>query len=314
MKMSRLLVLSLALLVAVAFLLPACDKPQAKKDEKGGKTPTTQPAKAEPKEEPAPAPAPKAEPKKEEPAPAPAPKAEPKKEEPAPAPAPKVEPKKEEPAPAPAPKAEATPSDEPAKDTKGLVELKLELPKPLFEGTPKNIREKNLRPPRKGPRDPLMVPPGVTNVASGKAVTSSDSEPIIGELKLVTDGDKEGTDGSYVELGPGKQWVQIDLKDAYNIFAVVVWHYHREGRVYRDVVVQVADDADFITNVRTVFNNDYDNSSGLGIGNDMQYLDSFEGELIPVKGLKARYVRLYSNGNTSNDQNHYTEVEVFGKK
>ncbi len=280
MKMSKLLVLSLALLVAVAFLLPACDKPQAKKDDKGGKTPTTQPAKAEPKTQ--------------EPAPAPAPKAEPKKEEPA--------------------KAAATPSDEPAKDTKGLVELKLELPKPLFEGTPKNIREKNLRPPRKGPRDPMMVPPGVTNVASGKTVTSSDSEPIIGELKLVTDGDKEGTDGSYVELGPGKQWVQIDLKDAYNIFAIVVWHYHREGRVYRDVVVQVADDADFITNVRTIFNNDYDNSSGLGIGNDMQYLDSFEGELIPVKALKARYVRLYSNGNTSNDQNHYTEVEVFGKK
>ena len=29
----------------------------------------------------------------------------------------------------------------------------------------------------------------------------------------------------------------------------------------------------------------------------------------PVKG---RYVRFYSKGNTSDDQNHYTEVEIYG--
>jgi hypothetical protein len=28
--------------------------------------------------------------------------------------------------------------------------------------------------------------------------------------------------------------------------------------------------------------------------------------------VKGRYVRLYSNGNTSNDLNHYVEVEVYG--
>jgi hypothetical protein len=37
-------------------------------------------------------------------------------------------------------------------------------------------------------------------------------EPIIGEVEQVTDGDKEGRDGSYVEFGPGKQYVQIDLE------------------------------------------------------------------------------------------------------
>jgi len=31
------------------------------------------------------------------------------------------------------------------------------------------------------------------------------------------------------------------------------------------------------------------------------------------KPVKARYVRLYSNGNTSNDLNHYTEVEIKGR-
>ena len=31
-----------------------------------------------------------------------------------------------------------------------------------------------------------------------------------------------------------------------------------------------------------------------------------------AKGAKGRYVRLYSSGNTSNDMNHYVEVEVYG--
>ena len=63
----------------------------------------------------------------------------------------------------------------------------------------------------------------------------------------------------------------------------------------------------------TVFNNDYDNSSGLGVGTDKEYLESHEGKLMDGKGAKGRYVRLYSNGNTSNDANHYIEVEVYGK-
>ena len=71
---------------------------------------------------------------------------------------------------------------------------------------------------------------------------------------------------------------------------------------------------DFIKNVQTVFNNDQDNSVGLGIGNDLLYFESNEGKLIPAKGIKGRYVRLWSKGSTSDDQNHYTEVEVWGLK
>ena len=37
-----------------------------------------------------------------------------------------------------------------------------------------------------------------------------------------------------------------------------------------------------------------------------------EGKLIDAKGVKARYVRLFSNGNNANKLNHYVEVEVFG--
>jgi len=35
---------------------------------------------------------------------------------------------------------------------------------------------------------------------------------------------------------------------------------------------------------------------------------------IDTKGVKGRYVRLYSAGNNENKQNHYIEVEVFGLK
>jgi len=193
-----------------------------------------------------------------------------------------------------------------------LVPIHIELPKPMFVGTPTNIRVPNLEKPRSKPREPFLAPPGTKNVALGKPVTSSDPQPIIGDLQMITDGDKEATDGSYVELGPFLQHITIDLGAEYNIYAIVVWHYHKQARVYYDVIVQVADDPDFVTNVRTLFNNDIDNSAGLGIGTDKHYVETNEGKLIEANGVRARYVRLYSRGNNANDLNHYVEVEVYG--
>jgi hypothetical protein len=195
----------------------------------------------------------------------------------------------------------------------GTQALELKLPKPLFVGTPKNIKSTNLEKPLPGKRPIYQVPAGTTLLSAGRQVTSSDQAPIIGSLELLTDKDKEGGDGSIIELGPGKQYVQIDLGKPAQLAALVVWHYHQDARVYRDVVVQVAEDPDFITGVVTLFNNDDDNSSGLGAGKDKEYLETYEGKLIDGKGAKGRYVRLYSNGNTSNDANHYIEVEVYGK-
>ena len=215
-------------------------------------------------------------------------------------------------APAKDAKPDAKPGDKKAEDAK-LVPIELKLPKPAFKGTPTQVPPgTNLEAPRKGPRPPLMAPAGAKNLAADKPVTSSDTSPIIGSLKLVTDGDKEAHEGSYVELGPRLQWVQIDLREKQAIYGVLFWHYHANARVYHDVVVQVADDADFITNVRTLFNNDHDNSSGLGLGTEKEYWETHEGKLVDAKGVVARYVRLYSNGSTADDQNHYTEVEVYG--
>ena len=49
-----------------------------------------------------------------------------------------------------------------------------------------------------------------------------------------------------------------------------------------------------------------------GKGTDLAYIESFEGRLFDGKGAVGRYVRLYSNGNTSDELNHYCEVEVHG--
>jgi hypothetical protein len=191
-------------------------------------------------------------------------------------------------------------------------ELKLKLPKPMFIGTPTNIKSPNLEPVTGKPRPAFFVPKGTKLMSLKRPVTSSDMNPVIGELSMVTDGEKEGGDGYFIELGPSKQWVQVDLGASYPLHAIVVWHYHSQARVYRDVVVQVSDDKDFLKGVTTVFNNDHDNSSGLGVGKDKEYIEVAEGRLIDPKGAKGRYVRLYSRGNTTNDLNHYVEVEVYG--
>ena len=190
--------------------------------------------------------------------------------------------------------------------------LKVDYPKPLFAGTPRPVSLPNLEP--AGIKRPdIMVPAGTKLLSKGKTVTSSDSLPVIGELTFITDGDKSGTDGTYVELGPGVQWVQVDLGAPAKIAAIAVWHFHSQARVYHDVVIQIADDKDFKKNVRTIFNNDDDNSAKLGKGADKAYVEVNHGRVLDAKDQVAQFVRLYSNGNTSDELNHYCEVEVFGQ-
>lgn len=194
-----------------------------------------------------------------------------------------------------------------------LVPIKIELPQPMFVGTPENLNVPNLEKPLGKMRPPFLAPAGTKNVALNKPVASTDDEPIIGEIDFITDGDKEAADGSYVELGPFEQHVTVDLEALHNIYAVVLWHFHKQPRVYFDVIVQVSDDPNFAKNVTTIFNNDTDNSCGQGAGKDMNYIETVEGRLIDAKGVQGRYVRCYSAGNNNNDLNHYIEVEVYGK-
>jgi hypothetical protein len=194
-----------------------------------------------------------------------------------------------------------------------LEPLSISLPHPLFEGTPEPPNVPNLEKPLGKPRPPFLAPAGTTNVARGKPVSSTDSDPVVGNLEMVTDGAKTGLDGSFVELKPGVQNVVIDLEVKYTIYAILVWHYHKEARVYDDVIVQVGEDPDFISTVQTLYNSDSDNAAGFGIGKDRRYVETSEGKLIDARGVEGRYVRLISNGSDKTKANHYVEVEVFGR-
>jgi len=191
--------------------------------------------------------------------------------------------------------------------------LPIVLPAPTLKGTPEDIpKGPNIEPPPDPdkPPPPFLAPKGVTNVAFGKPVTAS-VKPFTGELAQITDGKKEPFDDHVVELRKGTQWVQIDLGAPYEIYAIALWHDHRYLQVFHDVIVQVADDAEFTQNVRTLFNNDTDNSSGLGPGTDREYFETRFGKVIDAKGAKARYVRSYTRGSSLSAINVRQEIEVY---
>jgi hypothetical protein len=200
------------------------------------------------------------------------------------------------------------------KDKDDMVPFKTALPRAKLAGTPVAIKVPNLETAADiAARPRVMVPEGSTNLALNKPVTSSDTMPLTGELSQITDGDKGSDEGEYVELGDGKQWVQIDLEKEHKIHAIALWHYHSQARAYHDVIVQISNDAEFQKGVTTVFNNDHDNSSGLGAGKDKAYVETNAGRVFPVNAVGGRYVRFYSKGSNISSSNHYIEAEVWGK-
>ena len=224
------------------------------------------------------------------------------------------------PAAAAAAPAAGAPSGDPAAPPAGFAAGDLEditpaYPKPMFVGTPvptgniKNLETPDPEAVKK--RLTFKLPKGSVNLAKGKPVTSSDPLPIIGSLDLVTDGDADGADGNYVELQPGHQWVQIDLGAESTIYKLLVWHFHKQTAVYFDMNIQISNDPTFKEAV-SIYNSDQDDRSKMGAGTDRPYVETNHGRLIDGKGTKGRYVRLWSNGNSANEMNHYVEVQVYG--
>ncbi len=197
----------------------------------------------------------------------------------------------------------------------GTVALAPSLPRPTFEGTPIDVRSPHREAYRGDgvPPPPLLVPAGTRLLSGGRAVRCNDDSAPRRDLALATDGNKQYSPSAYLELAPGVRWVQIDLGTNAAIHAVCLWRERPEQCVYRDTVVQVSDDPAFENGVVTLFNNDYDNSAQLGRGSDKEYFEDHFGRRIAGNGVRARYVRLTSNGNTSDPYNHYTEVEVYGQ-
>src|SRR5437868_3727788 len=104
-----------------------------------------------------------------------------------------------------------------------------------------------------------------TNVARGRAVTSSSPPRYGGSPSLVTDGVTDTN--PYLSLEAGAQWVRIDLGGLYDVSRLRVFHYWADGRTYHDVIFRLSQDG---TSYITIFNNDQDNSSGYGMGTDTE--------------------------------------------
>ena len=152
------------------------------------------------------------------------------------------------------------------------------------------------------------TPTGTANLLRGKTPIASG---MLFEAQRMTDGDL--TANNMAGLAAGRQWIQFDLGANYALSGVKMWHYYGSAdRVYNDVIVQTSTSGDFSSGVSTVFNNDSDNSSGLGVGTDAAYAETAAGKLISFAPRNARYVRLWSNGSNMNGWNHYTEAEAYG--
>lgn len=196
------------------------------------------------------------------------------------------------------------------------VAIKFEIPPPHSSGTPKEIKSDNLEP-DPGPgkyRAPIMVPVGFDKklTTEDTKVTTSE-EAVTGDNEYVVDGDKTPDATCMLQLPGGMQWVQLDLGAEHVVSAVCVWHDQGDDRVYKDVIIQLSNDEKFKEGVVTIFNNDHDNSSKIGAGKDKEYRERNDGRPVDGKLTKARYVRCYSAGSTSEPVNNYIEIEVFGK-
>jgi hypothetical protein len=197
-----------------------------------------------------------------------------------------------------------------------LVAIKFELPDPVSSSTPKEIKSDNLEP-DPGPgkyRAPIMVPAGFDKklTTEDTKVTTSE-EAVTGDNEFVVDGDKTADVTCMLQLPDGLQWVQLDLGAEHTVSAVCVWHDQGDDRVYKDVVVQLSNDEKFEKDVVTIFNNDHNNSAKLGKGADKEYRERNDGRPMAGKMTKARYLRCYSAGSSSDPMNNFIEIEVFGK-
>jgi hypothetical protein len=76
----------------------------------------------------------------------------------------------------------------------------------------------------------FLAPAGNRECGAGQGpFTSSATEPAVGDLEMITDGNKAGTDGTYVELGPGRSVGGHRPEAEFNLYAITVWHYHKQG-------------------------------------------------------------------------------------
>ncbi|MDG0810117.1 fibronectin type III domain-containing protein [Cohnella rhizosphaerae] len=164
----------------------------------------------------------------------------------------------------------------------------------------------------------------VANIALGKPVTTNGTINASGQpISALTDGVKTRDAYSLYSVADGPKWAQIDLGMTYDIARINIRNdWGASADVYRyarDVVVQLSNDASFASGVVTAFNNDGDNSAGLGAGTDAEYMEPADGsgkDILLADTVGARYVRYWANGHVRvngsvNTVDTPVEIEVY---
>jgi RHS repeat-associated protein len=141
------------------------------------------------------------------------------------------------------------------------------------------------------------------NLAAGLPFTS---DTTLYWAEVPSDGDTwadsgSGTSGEFAYTGSGLHYVQLDLGAAYSVDKVKVFHYAADGRTYHQTKTQVS--ADGVT-WTTIFDSA---TSG-------EYAETSAGHTLTFTARSVRYVRDYLNGSTSNANNHWVEIEVYGSR
>ena len=155
-------------------------------------------------------------------------------------------------------------------------------------------------------------------------VTANKAVPEKSDRKFSELNDGIKTTNNYLELNDtntytsdSKQhsrYVQIDLGDTFTLNKLNLTRYFGDGRKYNGTVVLLSEDKEFDKN-EVVYNSDSKNVHGFGKGEEKLYKETAEGKEIQLKEpTKARYIRIYVNGNANgtSSSDHLVEFEGYG--
>lgn len=148
----------------------------------------------------------------------------------------------------------------------------------------------------------VTVSNGYRNLAAG-IIATSDATLIFPEA--ITNGDTWANDGgsngeyAYTQQN-GLHYVQIDLGAVYTVDKVKVWHFAMDGRIYHKTRTQISVNGTTWTDIF---------SSTL----QTEYSETSAGRTYTFTPQSVRYVRDYLNGSTSNAEDHWVEIEAWGR-
>lgn len=125
----------------------------------------------------------------------------------------------------------------------------------------------------------VNVARGVTDVTTNGIAARNGKR-----LTVVTDGDRSTSEYALIATDSAAKYIQLNLGEPHFITKVNILNdYNPEApRAGKDLIVQLSNDPTFTTGVTTIYNNDDDNSVGLGAGADAEYVEPSSGAGLTV--------------------------------